>query len=180
MATTADAPEQSDASATKPEPALKLNFYSHATLECRDIKQTRKFFEEFLGFQTVQMADVSFWARLGGDQIIVIVQSPTKKKDVMSFLNHNGLDVGTEAEVDAAYETVKAQAEKWGIKKLTKPVVQHGTYCFYFWDLDDNAWEILCNPKGGYSWGFSLGDQTGVGHMSRKFARPKETLTKDS
>lgn len=164
----------------KVEPALKLNFYSHATLECKDIAFTRKFFDEFLGFETVQMADVSFWARLGGDQIIVVVKSPAKQKDTMPFLNHNGLDVGTEAEVDAAYEVVKRDAEKWGLHKITKPVIQHGTYCFYFWDKDDNAWEILCNPKGGYSWGFTLGDQQGAGHMSRKFARPESTLTKGS
>jgi predicted lactoylglutathione lyase len=163
----------------KPEPTLKLNFYSHATLECRDIAFTRKFFEEFLGFETVQMADVSFWARMGGDQIIVVVKSPTKTKETMSFLNHNGLDVATEAEVDAAYEMVKRDAEKWGLKKITKPVIQHGTYCFYFWDADDNAWEILSNPKGGYSWGFAMGDQQGTGHLSRKFQRPESTLTKE-
>ena len=162
------------------EPALKLNFYSHATLECRDIAFTRRFFEEFLGFQTVQMADVSFWARLGGDQVIVVVKGPTKTKESMPFLNHNGLDVGTEAEVDAAYETVKRDAEKWGLHRITKPVIQHGTYCFYFWDADDNAWEILSNPTGGYSWGFQLGDQSGVGHMSRKFQRPQSTLSKDA
>jgi catechol 2,3-dioxygenase-like lactoylglutathione lyase family enzyme len=164
----------------KTEPALKLNFYSHATLECKDIAFTRKFFDEFLGFETVQMADVSFWARLGGDQIIVVVKSPAKTKDSMPFLNHNGLDVGTEAEVDTAYAVVKRDAEKWGLHKITKPVVQHGTYCFYFWDKDDNAWEILCNPKGGYSWGFAMGDQQGAGHMSRKFQRPESTLTKES
>jgi hypothetical protein len=162
------------------EPALKTKFYSHATLEAKDLAFTRKFFEEFLGFQTVQLAEVSFWARLGGDQIIVVVQSPAKKKDSMPFLNHNGLDVSTEAEVDAAYEIVKRDAEKWRLQKITRPVVQHGTYCFYFWDADDNAWEILSNPEGGYSWGFALGDQTGVGHMSRKFARPASTLTKKS
>lgn len=162
----------------KVEPALKLNFYSHATLECKDIAFTRSFFEEFLGFETVQMADVSFWARLGGDQIIVVVKSPSKAKDTMPFLNHNGLDVGTEAEVDAAYATVKRDAEKWGLHKITRPVVQHGTYCFYFWDKDDNAWEILCNPKGGYSWGFAMGDQQGAGHMSRSFQRPESTLSK--
>lgn len=182
MATTIDAsqqaPEQASAPAEQPAPALKLNFYSHATLEARDIKRTRKFFQEFLGFETVQMADVSFWARKGGDQIIVVVQSPTKKKESMPFLNHNGLDCATEAEVDAAYQTVKRDAETWGLTKITKPAVQHGTYCFYFWDMDDNAWEILSNPKGGYAWGFSLGDQTGVGHMSKKFARPEETLSK--
>ncbi|WP_156680775.1 VOC family protein [Sphingomonas profundi] len=164
----------------KAEPVLKTTLYSHATLECRDIARTRAFFDEFLGFETVQMAAVSFWARKGGDQIIVVVQSPTKNKETMPFLNHNGLDVGTEAEVDEAYQLVKRDAEKWGLHKITKPVVQHGTYCFYFWDMDDNAWEILSNPPGGYSWGFKLGDQEGVGHMSRKFQRPESTLTKGS
>ena len=162
----------------KAGPALNLKFYSHATLECRDIVQTRKFFEEFLGFETVQMADVSFWARLGGNQVIVVVKSPTKDKSTMPFLNHNGLDVSTEAEVDAAYEIVKRDKEKWGIRKVSRPMVQHGTYCFYFWDADDNAWEILCNPDGGYSWGFERGDQEGAGHMRRDFERPEATITK--
>ena len=158
------------------EPALKTRLYSHATLEAKDISFTRRFFTEFLGFETVQMADVSFWARKGGNQVIVVVKSPTKNKNEMPFLNHNGLDVGTDADVDQAHETVMRDAEKWGLHKITKPAVQHGTYCFYFWDKDDNAWEILSNPEGGYSWGFELGDQKGVGHMSRKFARPESTL----
>src|ERR1035441_10243817 len=42
-------------------------------------------------------------------------------------------------------------------------------YSFYFWDCDDNAWEILANPPGGYSWLFEKGDQEGLGHMSRSF-----------
>ncbi len=175
MATTA---EPATIPTDKAEPALKLNFFSHATLEARDVKRTRRFFDEFLGFETVQMADVSFWARLGGKQIIVVVQSPKGTKADMPFLNHNGLDVGTEAEVDAAWEVVKRDAEKWGLHKITRPAIQHGTYCFYFWDLDDNAWEVLANPEGGYSWGFELGDQSGVGHMSRKFQRPASTLNK--
>ena len=64
---------------------LKLNFYSHATLECRDIKATRKFFEEFLGFETVQLADVSFWARMGGNQVIVVVQGRKSAGGKMPF-----------------------------------------------------------------------------------------------
>lgn len=163
----------------KIKPALDLNFYSHATLEAKDIKFTRRFFEEFLGFEVVQMADVSFWARMGGDQVIVVVQSPRGKKETMPFLNHNGLDVSTEADVDAAWAIVKRDAEQWGITKITRPIVQHGTYCFYFFDADDNCWEILSNPKGGYAWGFALGDQEGKGHMSRSFARPDSTLTKE-
>lgn len=172
--------DQAAAPAAKIKPSLDLKFYSHATLEARDIKFTRRFFEEFLGFQVVQMADVSFWARMGGDQVIVVVQSPSGKKGDMPFLNHNGLDVRTEAEVDAAWAIVKRDAEAWKLSKITKPIVQHGTYCFYFFDADDNCWEILANPEGGYSWGFALGDQEGAGHMSRKFKRPESTLTKGS
>lgn len=153
--------------------ALNTRFYSHATLECKDLDKTRQFFDEFLGFETVKMGSVSFWARMGGDQIIVVVQGPRKGADAMPFLNHNGLDVATDEEVDRSYELVKENAEKWGLHKISKPVVQHGTYCFYFWDMDDNAWEILSNPKGGYSWGFEIGDQEGAGHMSRKFKRPE-------
>jgi hypothetical protein len=66
-------------------------------------------------------------ARLGGNEIIVVVQSPAKTKDSMPFLHHNGLDVSTEAEVevDAAYEIAKRDAEKWGLHKITRPVIQH-------------------------------------------------------
>lgn len=162
----------------KVAPALKLNYYSHATLECKNIKRTREFFEEFLGLETVQMADISFWSRLGGSTAIVVVQSPTDTTHKMSFLHHNGLDVATEAEVDECYEIVKRDAEKWNISKVSKPTVQHGTYAFYFWDLDDNAWEICCNPPGGYAWGFELGDQSGKGHIGKDFKRPSSTLTK--
>ena len=157
---------------TTPKGALKTRFYSHATLECLDIAKTRAFFEEFLGFETVQMADVSFWARMGGDQVIVDVKSPPGRKADMPFLNLNGLDVATDTEVDAAWEIVKRDKEKWGIQKVTKPMVQHGTYCFYMTDLDGNMWEILSNPKGGYSWGFERGDQSGKGHMARDYDRP--------
>lgn len=153
-------------------PALDLKFYSHATLECKDIAFTRKFMEEFLGFEVVQMADVSFWARLGGNTVIVVVQGAKTGKAAMPFLNHNGLDVHSDEAVDEAHRIIKRDKEKWGLKKITKPQVQHGTYCFYFFDADDNCWEILSNPVGGYSWGFERGDQTGDGHMSKDYARP--------
>ncbi len=159
-------------------PALKLAHYSHATLECKNIERTRQFFEEFMGFETVRMADISFWSRLPGGTAIVVVQSPTSTTHKMAFLHHNGVDVATEAEVDAAHGVVTRDAEKWGLTKITKPMVQHGTYAFYFWDMDDNAWEVCANPPGGYAWAFERGDQAGKGHMSKDFARPGSTLTK--
>ncbi|ATB40177.1 glyoxalase/bleomycin resistance protein/dioxygenase [Cystobacter fuscus] len=152
-------------SANKLEPALKLNFYSHATLDCHDVELTRRFYQEFLGLEAVMMGDGALAARLGGDQIIVIVQNPNRKGS-MHLFNHNGLDVGTEAEVDNAYAVVKRDAEKWGLKKITRPLFQHGTYSFYFWDMDDNAWEILANPKGGFAWVFERGEQEVAAQMT--------------
>ena len=50
----------------KVEPALKLNFLSHGTLDSRDLAFSRKFYEEFLGFEVVQTSPISLLIRLGG------------------------------------------------------------------------------------------------------------------
>ena len=60
--TTADAPSATE----KVEPALKLNFLSHGTLESRDLEFTRKFYEEFLGFEVHRTSPISLIVRLGG------------------------------------------------------------------------------------------------------------------
>lgn len=154
----------------KPEPALKLKFLSHGTLESRDLEFSRKFYEEFLGLEVVQTSKISLMIRLGGKQCIAVVY--TKRPTQMGLLNHNGLDVDTQEEVDEAHRIAVAQAERWKLHKITRPVLQHGTYSFYFWDADDNCWEILSNPEGGYDWLFKVGDQTGKGHHDRNFKRP--------
>jgi len=166
------------APATKVEPTLKLKFLSHGTLETRDIEFTRKFYEEFMGFDVLRTSNISLWIRLGGQHIYAVVQAKGSPKKEMPFLNHNGVDVETEEEVDECHRLAVRDAEKWKLRKISKPAVQHGTYSFYFWDADDNCWEILANPPGGYSWMWDRGDQQGVGHMSRKFERPATTLRK--
>jgi len=152
---------------------LNLNFLSHGTLELRDLERSRAFHTDFLGLEVVRTSAISLLIRLGGPNTIAVVKSD--KKGEMSFLNHNGVDVLTEANVDAAHAKVVEHAEKYGLKKITRPQTQHGTYSFYFWDGDDNAWEILTNPNGGYSWLFERGDQEGRGHLDKEFERPPET-----
>jgi len=93
--------------------------------------------------------------RLGGENTIAVVENP--RKQAMPMLNHNGLDVATREDVDECHRILEARKDEWGVKKITRPADQHGTYSFYFADLDDNWWEILANPKGGYSWMFKPG-----------------------
>ena len=162
---------QVQSSAAKSQATLKLNFLSHGTLESKNLETSRQFYEEFLGLQVVRTSPISLMIRLGGTNTIAVVEQKQRSAK-MTLLYHNGLDVETQAEVDECHRLVVENAEKWGMHKITKPVLQHGTYSFYFWDLDDNCWEILTNPKDGYSWLFELGDQQGKGHMDKNFKRP--------
>ena len=154
------------------DPALKLNFLSHGTLESKNLDKTREFYTEFLGLEVVRTSPISILIRLGGANTIAVVEQKNREDEQMPMLNHNGLDVETQEEVDAAYQTVMEQKEHWGLHKIGKPILQHGTYSFFFWDMDNNCWEILTNPEGGYSWLFEKGDLDGKGHMDKAFDRP--------
>ena len=153
------------------DPALELNFLSHGTLESKNLDKTREFYTEFLGLEVIRTSPISILIRLGGTNTIAVVEQKNRTEE-MAMLNHNGLDVETQAEVDAAYQTIMEQKDEWGLHKISKPMLQHGTYAFFFWDMDDNCWEILTNPQDGYSWLFEKGDLDGKGHMDKNFERP--------
>tara|TARA_B100000676_G_C17952291_1_gene772738 strand:+ start:349 stop:849 length:501 start_codon:yes stop_codon:yes gene_type:complete len=157
---------------TAKDPALKLNFLSHGTLESKNLEAAREFYTEFLGLEVVRTSPISLLIRLGGANTIAVVEQKNREEEEMPMLNHNGLDVETQEEVNKAYETVMEQKDQWGLHKISKPILQHGTYSFFFWDQDNNCWEILTNPAGGYSWLFEKGDQEGKGHMDKNFERP--------
>lgn len=146
---------------------LKTTFLSHGTLGSRDLDATRQFYEEFLGLEVIRTSPHSLMIRLGGEHVYAVVL--TRKKERMPRLNHNGLDVLTDADVDEAWRLCTEQAHKWGLHDIQKPSERHGTYSFLFWDRDDNAWEILSNPRGGYTWIFEQGDLAGKGHFARGY-----------
>ncbi|MEK9645285.1 MAG: VOC family protein [Alphaproteobacteria bacterium] len=141
---------------------INSKFISHGTLGSRDLAKTRRFYEEYLGFDVVQTSKISMMVRCGGDHIYVVVKRPDFPE--MGRINHNGIDVETDADVDEAHKAVLAAQEEWGLKNVSEPVFQHGTYSFHFNDFDGNAWEILSNPRGGYTWLFEQGDLEGKGH----------------
>jgi catechol 2,3-dioxygenase-like lactoylglutathione lyase family enzyme len=146
---------------------VKSRFISHGTLAARDLDATRRFYEAFLGIEVIRTSKVSLMIRLGGEHVYAVVKSPNKTPQ--ERLNHNGIDVATDADVDDAWRACHEQAVQWGLHEITEPVQQHGTYSFMFRDLDDNCWEILSNPKGGYTWIFEQGDLTGKGHFDKEF-----------
>jgi len=139
-------------------PLLETQRIGHGTLTCADIVATRRFYEEVLGLDVIQTSHRSMMIRHGTDHTYGVVETG-EVGDGMNMLNHNGLDVGSEEEVDAAFEALAAVQEQYGIRKLQRPHHSHGDYSFYFQDLDGNWWEIVAVRPGGYVADFGEADR---------------------
>ena len=128
-------------------PLIDVLLISHGTLSSFDLQASRRFYEEVPGFEVIQHATVAMLIRKGTAHTYVVVE--TGEPSTMGLLDHNGLDVGSREAVDKAHQALTAAREKYGIRRIHKPVEQHGTYSFYFSDLDGNWWEIQDGLPGG-------------------------------
>ena len=173
----------------KTEPLLKTLRLGHGTLECADIIKTRRFYEEVLGLEVIQTSPLSLMIRKGTNHTYAVVETGKADKE-MPMLNHNGLDVGSPEEVDAAYELLQQVKDVYGIRKIQKPRRAHGDYAFFFCDLDGNWWEIVAVRPGGYAVDFVEDDRDltgrheldslrgGVTHIHTHDAEFRATLQK--
>src|SRR5216684_6936836 len=81
---------------------VKAFVLSHGTMEVYSLKESRKFYEEFLGLECVRHAKPAIVVRCGLKFHIVAVEVDDALKPV-NLLNHWGIDVGSKEEVDAAH-----------------------------------------------------------------------------
>src|SRR5258708_8900644 len=103
---------------------------SHGTMECYSLKESRKFYEEFLGLECVRHAKPAIVVRLGLKFHIVAVEVGEAVHPV-NVLNHWGMDVNSHAEVDDAYHKALKFKDKYKIRHVPQPGMQHGVYSFY-------------------------------------------------
>lgn len=137
------------------QPLLKSRFLSHGTLASTDLAASRRFYEEVLGLEVVQQAPGALFIRLGSTHCYAVVEVANAPSEEMPLLNHNGIDLASDDEVDQAYAQLQAVKDDYGIRKMTKPAKNHGHYSFYVLDLDGNWWEIINLPAGGYDFRFT-------------------------
>jgi catechol 2,3-dioxygenase-like lactoylglutathione lyase family enzyme len=137
---------------------VKPYVMSHGTMECYSLKESRRFYEEFLGLECVRHAKPSMVVRCGLKFHIVAVEVGDALKPV-NLLNHWGVDVVSKEEVDAAYDCALRFRDKYKIRQITKPVDQHGVYSCYIEDLDHNWWEIQYYPGFQNDDLFDFGDR---------------------
>ncbi|MFP3613172.1 VOC family protein [Paraburkholderia sp. SIMBA_050] len=137
---------------------VKPYVMSHGTLACRDLSQSRKFFEEFLGLECVQHGITSMVIRCGMKFHVVCLQVGNDCPPC-HIHNHWGVDVTSKAGVDAAYEAAIRLKDVYGIRQVLQPVQQHGSYSFYMEDLNSSWWEIQYYPGFQNDDMFDFGDR---------------------
>ncbi len=135
---------------------LEPKLLSHCTCEVIDIKESRKLYEEVLGLEIIEDGPKSLYARMNSVTVIHVVETDTKSRE-HKHASHMGFDVATKADVDAARDKLLRVQEKYGIKEVCRIKNNHGNRSFCFIDRDNNDWEILDNPDGGYRWRFEQG-----------------------
>ena len=114
---------------------------THGTLECHNLRETRKFFEEFLGLEVVRHAPPGMMFRCGMKFHVVCLEvGDAVGPNTIS--NHWGVDVATKAEVDEAHRKAHELKDKYKIGQIMPVSQQHGVYSFYFEDLNQSWWEI--------------------------------------
>ena len=129
------APWSNEQSIAKPE------YLSHGTLECYSLKASRRFYEEFLGFECVRHAKPSMAIRCGMRFHVVCLEVGALLHPA-TVDNHWGIDVSSAAEVERIWQAAQDLREKYGIREVRDLVKQHGVYSFYLEDLDHNWWEF--------------------------------------
>jgi catechol 2,3-dioxygenase-like lactoylglutathione lyase family enzyme len=130
-------------------PLIRINMISHGTLTSLDLQASRRFYEEVLGFDVIQVSPASMLARKGTDHVYVIVE--TGKPSTMGVFDHNGIDVATREAVDDAHATLTKIRDEYGLRRINPALDQHGAYSFYFCDHDGNWWEIVHARPRGYA-----------------------------
>ena len=136
---------------------VKPYLLSHGTLECYNLNETRKFYEEFLGLESVRHAPIGMAVRLGLKFHIICLQVGDTLQPV-SLGNHWGVDVESQEKVDEAHRNALQYKSKYKIREIASPTTQHGAYSFYMEDLDRNWWEIQYIPNFLHDDLFEFGD----------------------
>jgi catechol 2,3-dioxygenase-like lactoylglutathione lyase family enzyme len=145
-----------------------LTHLAAGTMVSRDLEAAKRFYENFLGLETVRYADdrmllrdrrAKYLMEHGEHNYFVIdVQEVAQVEKPQKMLNHWGVSVGSHAEVERIHVIAKAEADRYWIKKVRPITTIHNSYGFMLIDQDDNWWEIEHRSGRTNDFMFSGGD----------------------
>jgi catechol 2,3-dioxygenase-like lactoylglutathione lyase family enzyme len=136
----------------RPAPAIKTTSLERGTFLTTDLAAMRRLFEEVLGLECVRYKPNALYvrerghapgeAKHGQPYLVLDVHEVPSIENPQAMLNHWGVFVESQSDVDRAYDTLLEHQQRYGLKKVQKPRAAHGAYSFYFEDMDSNWWEV--------------------------------------
>ena len=118
---------------------------SHGTLETRDLAAARRFYDEFLGLETVKRGEMALWLRCGGGWMVACVKTGDSMLPLPPDVRWC-LDMETAEAVLEAHDAAVRLREDYGMQEV-RPVTRAGDQTgFLICDLDGNWWEICHRP----------------------------------
>ena len=123
---------------------LKPISLSATHMECRSLKESVPVLTDLLAFEKLAEQTAEVKLKHPNTDWILYVHESGGEAPAKQMHNHWGVRVATSGEVDAAYEYLTANKEKYGIKQIGKPLYNHGSYSLYFLEPGTNGWEIEC------------------------------------
>jgi len=137
---------------------VKPVLLSHGTMECYNLTESRRFYEEFLGLECVRQGKPALFVRCGMKFHIVALEAGAELRPAV-VQQHWGLEVCSREEVDRVHQAAHELKESYKIGKIYDPAFMHGVYSFYFEDLDHNWWEIAYYDGYQHDDAFDFGDR---------------------
>lgn len=130
---------------------------SHGTIECKDHKASRAFYQDVLGLGSVRPLPAAQYLWNGGwwSLVCVGIGVDTKPQGVE---NRFCLRVDTAAEVDAAHDAAVRAKDAHQIREIGEVEERDGVRSFTLRDRDANWWEISNTPASVYDEAFERGD----------------------
>jgi catechol-2,3-dioxygenase len=118
---------------------LKLTGISQITLRVNDLRKSEEFYTKLLGFQLHHRLGINMTYLVAEGDSLVLVKAETPAQSDRDFhLDHFGLRLETNAEVDAAHTFLKEMR----VHLLTSPANRRDGRAFFLQDPDGNVIEI--------------------------------------
>jgi catechol 2,3-dioxygenase-like lactoylglutathione lyase family enzyme len=113
-------------------------------MECCSLKDSVPVLTDLLAFEKIAESPGEATLKHPNTDWMLVVHEAGPDAPAKQMHNHWGVRVQSNEEVDAAFEYLSANKEKYGIKQIGKPLYNHGSYSLYFVEPGTNGWEIEC------------------------------------